>query len=312
MYYLGIDGGGTYSRLLGISDDGENLGGFTGGSTNLSSNSYDSVKDTIDALIINFLDKTGLKLNECAAFCIGSAGIDLPVDVSKMESLLREIGIKCPVVVVNDAELILAAGTGGGPGIAVISGTGSVGYAKDMDGNLLRCGGWGNMIDDGGSGYYIGIQAVRAALMSYDGRSPETMLTREIKEHFKIKSIDEVLKFIYTEDFNKKRIAEIALIVSKCADLNDIAAKDIEMRASYELFNLVDALAKRSGMHETKIVLSGSVLLLNSRIQEKFTALVKEKYGGMNITPITEKPEMGAIYLAKRVVLGNDGEKLCN
>lgn len=301
MYYIGIDGGGTYSRIIAVDRDMKTIGKHTGYSTNISSNSYEKVLDNIKKLLMEFNHLTNTNLADCSGLCIGSAGIDTAENTQAMEKLLKEIGVACPLKVVNDAELILATETKGTPGVAIISGTGSIGYAIGKEGAKDRAGGWGYLIDDGGSGYWLGMQAIKHALLAYDGRGKNTILTEKIISHFKIKNIENVLNYIYTPNFNKAQIAELALLVKNAAAEGDEIAAILENEAANELFYLAKALITRNELFNHKVVLSGSVILLNDNIRKNFIKLIKKEFSNVDVVPIREKPEMGAIYLAMKL-----------
>ena len=83
----------------------------------------------------------------------------------------------------SDAAIALAAAVRDAPGIIVIAGTGSIAFARDDQGKLLRAGGWGIPFDDRGSGYDLGRKAVAAALEAFDGRGPHTILMERICRH---------------------------------------------------------------------------------------------------------------------------------
>lgn len=298
MYYIGIDGGGTNSRLIGTDEKLNILGDSIGGSTNLCSNSYETVKSNIKALIDSFNQKTNTSISDCLGICIGSAGIDTVETKNRMENLLRELGFSGIIKVVNDGEIILAAETKGKSGVCVISGTGSIAFGLDDQGVFYRTGGLGHIIDDGGSGYRIGMEAIKSSLMSIDGRGKETSLVNRITEHFKLESIDEVLDKIYCDTFQKQKVAELSIVVKEEAENFDVVALDIEKNAAKDLFIHVDALIKRMNLSKPKIFLSGSVILKNQNIRKEFFSLVKSFYDDAQIQDVNEKPEMGALYLA--------------
>ena len=75
---------------------------------------------------------------------------------------MKRIGYKARVVVVNDALVALEAAIPGGPGVVIISGTGSIAYGRNAAGEAARAGGWGYVLGDEGSGYWIGRAALRA------------------------------------------------------------------------------------------------------------------------------------------------------
>ena len=97
---------------------------------------------------------------------------------------MKRIGYKARVLVVNDALVALEAGAPGEPGVVIISGTGSIAYGRNAAGEAARSGGWGYVLGDEGSGYWIGRAALRAVLREADERGPKTALTPLLLEHF--------------------------------------------------------------------------------------------------------------------------------
>lgn len=298
MYYIGIDGGGAYARLVAVDEQQRVIGRHAGNSTNMRLNSHDLIFDNINKLITEFNILTNTKIEDCAAVCIGSAGVDSTQSALEMEKLLKKVGFANKVMAVNDAEIVLATETKGGAGVAVIAGTGAIGYAVDKDGKSSRAGGWGYLIDDAGSGYWIGMQAIKRALEEFDGRGDRTVLTEKIKAHFGVKQINAVCEHIYSDLFSKQKIAEIAILVKYAAAEKDVAALLIEEQAANELYRLAKVLIEKNGLFEHKVVIGGSVILLNENISGKLTQKIKSSFKNVEVLPVKEKPEMGAVFLA--------------
>ena len=121
-----------------------------------------------------------------AAICLGIAGVDRPDDAAAVRGIMRRIGYQARVLVVNDALVALEAGAPGGPGVVIISGTGSIAYGRNAAHEAARAGGWGYVLGDEGSGYWIGRAALRAVLREADRRGPKTALTPLLLRHFGI------------------------------------------------------------------------------------------------------------------------------
>jgi len=302
MYYIGIDGGGSFSRLVAIDADKCIIGRIEGASTNIASMGYGGVLENIGSLIAEFNSVSGTTLADCGGICIGTAGVGIPEHSRSVTHIFRQIGFDGKLKVITDGELVLLAETKGQPGAAVISGTGSIAYAMDKHGNTLRAGGWGHLIDDGGSGYGIGIDAIKCALMDFDGRGEKTMITSLVDRHFGLNGeIGGVLKYIYAPDFTKARIAEVALLVKQAYEKGDNVAVQILDRAAANLTALATTLIKRAGLDEHKLVISGSVLLKSDFIRDKFNEGIVKYYPKMQIVQPSEKPEMGAAILATKL-----------
>lgn len=313
MYFIGIDGGASYSKLVGSDEDAKVIGRHMGNSVNLSKLSQESALENLSRLITEFLKLTGSGADDCAGVCIGVSGLHEPVkkqDAALLHSLfketLAEIGFDCSIKVVSDAEIILATETKGGPGVLIMASTDSQSFAMDAEGNAHHCGGYGHLVD-GGGGYAMGLSALKYALMSHDGRIPHSILEEKVCEHFAVKNIEDAMPHIYTGAFGVSRISELALMVKYAAESGDIYARQIEETAAKELFLLAHALITRNPAAECAVVLSGPVLLLNDHIKQDFTKLLKKDFPEANIVTLKEKPEMGAVYLALR-----ESGKVCN
>ena len=299
MYYIGIDGGGSFSRLAAVDGKARIIGRNEGGSTNIASMGYNGVLMNIKSLIAGFNETSGVALADCRGIVIGTAGVGLPESARLVEQIFRDIGYDGKIKVMTDGELVLAAECKGAPGTAVISGTGSIAYAMDKFNNAFRAGGWGHLIDDGGSGYGIGIDAIKCALMDFDGRGGKTMLTSMIDRHFGLDGdIGGVLKYVYSPDFTKTRIAEVAMLVQQAFIEGDIVAAAIQDRAAAALVALAAALIEKAGLGEHKVVISGSVLLKNRDIRAKFCKSINSRFPKIQIVEASAKPEDGAAQLA--------------
>jgi N-acetylglucosamine kinase-like BadF-type ATPase len=106
------------------------------------------------------------------SICLGIAGVDRAEDAAIIRSIMRRIGNKAPVLVVNDALIALEAGAGDGPGIVLIAGTGSICYGRNDEELAGRAGGWGYILADEGSGWWMGQRAIQAVMRQADGEGP--------------------------------------------------------------------------------------------------------------------------------------------
>ncbi len=311
MYYIGINCSGTYSRLLAVDEDGKVLGRHAGNSLNLNQNAAETVKENLKRLINEFNALTKTKLSDCKALCVGANGLGSDHGTSlkllstvndkiyEMEKMLRDLEITCPIKVVHDLECALASETKGEPGILVMSTLNSVAYALDREHKLHTVGGFGSLIDESGSGYWIGMEAVKCVLMAAEGRIQSTILTEKIKEYLQIKSIYEITDLIYSKRLSKSQIMEIAILVKHAAK-EDAIAKIIEDQASKALFSLVKPLAQVLSMAEGPFVLSGSIITNNQNISALLSGLIKKTFPKATVIIQKEKPEMGAVYLAMK------------
>ena len=125
-----------------------------------------------------------------SAICLGIAGVDRASDEAVVRSIMRRIGYKARILVVNDALIALQAGVGDAAGIVIVSGTGSIAYGRNDRGEASRAGGWGYVLGDEGSGYWIGRLALRAVVRHADGRGRATSLTPRLLRAFRRRACD--------------------------------------------------------------------------------------------------------------------------
>lgn len=299
-YVIGIDGGGSKSILTIVDLEKNILLTNIGGPTNICSESLDNVKNELTKLVINSVEKCNLLLKDCISFCIGTAGADRSEEKRFLEDIVKSIGIRGNIIVTSDAEIVLAAETGKMEGIVLISGTGSIAYGINKKGEKFRVGGWGHLLGDEGSGYYIGVEAIKAALKSYDGREPFTELLPMIIQEMKLKKIEDIISLVYRTNFTKARIASLAKTVEEAYKKGDKKAREILLDASIQLFKLADAAIQRLQLTNTKttLVVSGSILLKSDFVFESFSKLLAKKYPLISIKKLTKSPAWGAAVIA--------------
>lgn len=298
MYCVGIDGGGTKSRLMAADRDGNLYGPWFGGSTNISSNRREEVRENIRQLYRQFLTAQDAEPDSVDALCIGSAGIDVPENVARLSEILVEAGITCPSLVVNDVEILLAGESGGKPGAVLISGTGSVAFGKNAAGEGHRTGGWGHLVGDEGSGYWIAQEAIRQCLHAKDNRRPATLMTDLICKAAKIDDITDIMPIVYSEDGNKSKVADLGFNVDIAAEQGDALALEIMKQAARDLYGMVKAIFETLGLsREDPIVLSGGTVLHSEPLKAQLMPLLGKLSD--HVRPVTREPCMGAIYLAQ-------------
>ncbi len=298
MYYLGIDGGGNYSRLVAADLEDKAIGRHAGNSTNLYALSPDKVKLNLHRLIYEFQKLTKARLENCMAVCLGSACVNTEEMRKELERILREIGFTCPLKVVNSAELLIATEAKEKPGLVIVSGMSAFGYAIDKNGKPHKVAGLGCVLDDGGSSYRMGLDAIKYTIMAHDGRRPHTGLCDRVTAHFGAADIYELAGNINSGKYSKLKIAELSVDIKTTSTEGDTSAKEIEANAVRELVFMVRALILRHGLNEHKVVLSGNTFTLNDNIRNALMKQVKEEFPRAEVIPQREKAEIGALNLA--------------
>jgi N-acetylglucosamine kinase-like BadF-type ATPase len=265
---IGLDGGGTKTLGIMINEKGDILAQATGDSSNIQAIGAERLGESLSALVSDLAAAAGCKVDDIDHLYAGLAGAGRPADRETIGNLVQTKGLAKRHTIDTDASAALAGAFGGGPGIIVISGTGSICFGKDEAGTLYRCGGWGFKLGDEGSGFYIGQQALIAALKDLDGRGPKTVLRAIYEKRYELSSIDLIISQIYSDKIDRTEIASNAPAVFEAAANGDIAAQQIIESAGREIGKLVAAAAKRMGRdgREVAVALIGSIFKQRSML----------------------------------------------
>jgi N-acetylglucosamine kinase len=257
-YVMGIDGGASSTTCALADTKGRVLSLGRGGPSNhaYGEEGKKRLKDALSDSISNCLKTAGVKPRLSSAV-LGMTGIHEGTPQSELAARYVADIVHAEVIrVYNDAKIALvgALGRSRGTGIMVYSGTGSVAYGMNDDGHMQKAGGWGHIIDDGGSGYDIGRMALRAAFMAYDGRAPETTLLEALKRHFGCTRPEDIIPKVYGgSGLSRPQIAALSRIVSKQAVGGDEVAISILHTAGELLSQLVIAVAKKLGISDQHV-----------------------------------------------------------
>jgi N-acetylglucosamine kinase-like BadF-type ATPase len=166
------------------------------------------------------------------------AGAADPMIADEVVRRLREAKIAEQIAVVSDVLPVFAASVEGA-GIALISGTGSVAYGRTDDGRMIRCGGWGYLLGDDGSGFAIGRAALRFALEDLETSvESHESLTMTLLDKLDSRSASELISAVYTNPDSREVIASLAICVGQAAEAGDAAAQGILEKAARELASL--------------------------------------------------------------------------
>lgn len=297
-YIIGMDGGGTKTKVL-IADRNQNiLEELTAGAINYNGAKKEEVDQNIQG-IFHSLEEKGYKKDYCRGICIGTAGISNPLVTEYMKENMNHFGYTCPAAIVGDHETALAGALMQTEGIIVIAGTGSICYGKDEYGNTYRAGGFGYLIDDEGSGYAIGRDILSAVVRAYDKRAEDTVFTKLVFEYLHIQSIEELIRYVYNPKHSKKEIAKLSILIEEAYRLQDMAALAIMDKCVRGLVDLTRPILTH--MKENCIVAAaGSVLLNNQNILEGFTAGMKREFPNISIIKPKKDAAYGAVILAAK------------
>lgn len=295
-YYCGFDGGGTKTHVCITDKSGLIIAEKSFGPLNLNGTSADTVAKTISDCI-DFIRSLPYGIDNCQGIVIGVAGISNPNTAEFIEAHVRKTGYNGSLRLMGDNEIALA-GAIKGHGAILIAGTGSVCLLRDENNNIHRCGGYGHLIDDEGSGYAIGRDILIAVTQAFDGRTRETRLTEAVYKHLGISSHSELVTWVYSPQRDKKDIAALAPLLISAIEDGDKSAILIEAKASALLSHLVISAYKKAELESGELALMGSIFEHYHTIRQGVTDIIKRELPNVNLVTPRHTPAQGAALLA--------------
>lgn len=298
FHVLGIDAGGTKTVCQLANEHGEVLAEARRGGANLQASGELEVEKVLHEVMEEAIGDRDVRP---AAICLGIAGVDRPDDARVMQALMRRIGHKAKVLVVNDALIALEAGAPGGqPGVVIISGTGSIAYGRNGNNQSARAGGWGYMLGDEGSGYWIGRAALRAVLREADRRGPATKLTGLLLDYYGVARAQDLIAQVYHSGLRPSAIASLAQCVQGGFSDGDAVAIGILRSAADQLESSGLSVAKRLELvgSDFPFVLSGGIYRAVPWLEEELTRRLQLASPRSRTTLLNEEPAGGAVRLA--------------
>ncbi|MCX7024459.1 MAG: hypothetical protein NT080_07555 [Spirochaetes bacterium] len=302
-WIFGFDGGGTNSRLAIETLDGERLFYAESGSTNPRSNPMEKVRETLAGLFSRAYGEAGIDPRDCAAGFAGSAGVDAPEDGPRFANLLREaagIPQEAAVAAGNDAEPALAGALRDTEGLLLIAGTGAIAFGRVYSGRSIRIGGWGHLLGDEGSAYWVAFQAISRGIKSREGRDFHSGLIDAALAHFGLASPFDFIE-LFHERLDKREIARFAPVVGELRDRADPLAADIFNAAARELALLVRSAAGPLDpeLGRKRLAYRGGFIENDHVLRARVSTLARGFVPGLEIVEALSPAVDGACLLAR-------------
>ncbi len=289
---VGVDIGGSKTHGVRVAADGTVLAEQVVGSANVESVTHEQADAALDQLF-DALGRDGIDV-----VCAGSAGINTPEQEEWLAGMIRRRAPGAKVVIAHDTRLILATPEFD-TGIAVICGTGSVAWGRNEAGETARAGGWGYLLGDEGSGYWVTREAVRPALRRSDRGLPADPLSDAIAAASGVRTAYEVLGRFYAEPV-RRAWAQKSSVVFDLAKQGDEAAARIVSDTADAITGQIAAVAGQLGL-TGPAALGGGLSVNQTMLQDA----VRDRLAAQGITgvePLTREPVFGAVYLGRQAL----------
>jgi N-acetylglucosamine kinase-like BadF-type ATPase len=296
---LGIDGGGTRTRASIVAGNQVLACGENGSIKRLRVGET-AAEENLRALLKEILALAGVK--GLRAACCGVASASMPGIREWISAVLRDFGVE-RWEIVGDEIIALDAAFRGGPGILQIAGTGTNTVGRAPDGGMECAGGWSSRLGDNGSGYWIGLHAIRRALHAHDREEPTAILKR-VGEIWNTPCIEELVNL--GDSTPGPDFAALAPAINELAEAGDPVAAGVLQQAAADLVDFVllvrAKLRRKHGFgEEVPVAWTGSVLERMTMVREAFFAGLKAAAPGMAVNRTATVSLDGAVWRAQRL-----------
>jgi len=205
-------------------------------------------------------------------------------------------------------EIAFEAAFGTGPGVIVNSGTGSFAFGRNAQGKAARAGGWGYAISDEGSGHWIGVAAIRAAMGARD-RGEKSSLLKDLIDALGVSTVEDLTEranAVPPPDFAAlfPVVLSAAMVprLQSAANAGDSIANQVLEQAGKELAKLAETVIHRLFAQDEPVHVAthGGVLTSSEEVRNSFSGHLRSLYPHASYTAAALDPAFGALRRARR------------
>jgi len=299
-FFLGVDAGGTKTTAA-LAEDDRIVARASGGSIKVMRVAPEKAEEHLRSILADLTSQTGVQPAQLTSACVGIAGNGVGAVNGWVWKTLGPL-LQGELDVCCDTDIALDAAFPGEAGVLVIAGTGSNILGRTRSGQLVNVGGWGPMLGDEGSGHWIGLRAVRAALRAHDRGEPTPLLSA-IAAHWKFDVLDQLVEIAHAHpgpDF-----AALTRLVVEQAEAGDELSQSVLRDAGKALAEdaalALDKMLALDPEAPSRLAFVGSVL---ERIEQVRTVMTDELLWvrpGVQVLPHAVDPVDGALWRARRL-----------
>ncbi len=312
--YLGIDAGGSHTEAVITDESGFILARSL---LNYGANPHNvSPVHTYEALLkvansarasMHMKHKDRALDQNFDQVCVGMSGFDSPSDVSRIRSFIQKLDKDSPVFnckkisFVHNGLITLKSGTEKNYGVSITIGTGAHCYGVAGDGREATAGGWGHLLGDQGSGYWIGRSLLRQVMREYDGRSAKTPITDKVLAALALKSPEELIGWIYaSEGLPVREIAQLSYVVNDPALMHSLELSKIINESVADIVDAYKTIISRLDLKKSNhlpVVIAGGLMKMKGSYAERVMQEIRNITPQADIILPTMTPSQGAIRL---------------
>jgi glucosamine kinase len=300
---IGIDGGGSKTHAIVADEQGKTIAETVGPGSAVRPGQGEASANVIADVVRDALASCEMTHVTPRVLAIGVAGAGREAERQELWQALVGRDLASELVIHSDFSIALDDAFGDGPGVLLISGTGSVAFGRSPAGATARCGGWGPVCGDEGSGAWIGRKALSVVTSASDGREPETALTGAILTAAQVNETADLIP--WATNAPPSQLATLAPVVLSVADSGDLRANALVTLAVEELVLHIRSLARQLFGDERAsltVALSGGMLSRGSMLRKRLEHRLKSAVPGATIHAEPVVPARGAVRAALRIL----------
>jgi glucosamine kinase len=300
---IGIDGGGSKTHAIVADESGNQVAEVTGPGSAVRPGEEEASADVIVQVAREALAKAKFADATPRVLCVGVAGVGREAAKQALWQSLASREVASETVVHTDFAIALDDAFGDGPGVLLIAGTGSAAFGRSPAGSTGRCGGWGPVIGDEGSGTWIGKRALSIVTAAADGRESQTALTGAILTAAEVNEVAELIPWAAAA--SRGQIASLAPVVFSVAEGGDLRANAVISLAVEELMLHIRALSQQLFGDERAaipVALAGGLMSKGSTLRKRLEHRLRAAVPGAQVKPGQVVPARGAVRAALRLV----------
>ncbi|MGB7340520.1 MAG: BadF/BadG/BcrA/BcrD ATPase family protein [Phototrophicaceae bacterium] len=296
--FMGIDGGGSTLRVAIIDEHATIVAEVKQGTANPNLIGRDVAAAHIQAAMRDVLLQVDGTIDGVG---IGIAGASAVYANDWLHGIIRDVLPSCHIAAASDNEIALVGALGKRHGILILAGTGSGVFGVNAAGDSAQVGGWGYLLGDEGSGYWMGLQALKNVADAFD-RAEESPFTEVIAETLGVTSPRHLIESVYLSEQPIPTIANLAPIVLQLADEGMSEAQTITSQASAALVAQAQTAMTRLQMNDPQIAFAGSIVTHDNPVSRGVCAAL-----GLSERPqALYRPVIGAALLAKLTLANSE------
>ena len=294
--FLGIDGGGSNLRVAIVDDQLQPLATHTAGPANPSIIGHARARQHIRRSVETALRQAGVAADSITAAGIGIAGASNLHSRQWLLDTLSPLLANTQIAPSSDLEIALVGALARRHGILLLAGTGSAVYGCAPKRRQLQIGGWGYLLGDEGSGYWIGLQLLRGIIRAHDEGAKLAPLYAACLSELGLSQAREVVGWLYrSQEAATTRLAELAPLALDMADAGDRDAQELLRQAGSQLARQVEQMRRRLDAPAAPIGFAGGLLDNHNPLSLDVTQRLN-----LPTRPIARhSPVIGAALLAK-------------